>query len=298
MKYCVENDLTLFEFHDAEFSLVGYDGRDMVISAECVNIHKDVPQNPHDCDMEIASAEITFRNFHSARYEPGRAWETDTEGNSYPVGEQAVFSGEEAMERILAELKRGFSVFHFEREEQGWSIGGCGIEPYCEIKFDFDSVAVCWDAYEKKAWYELHRRYQYDAVLDTPNGEETVKLTVSTHEEPLSVTVGCQYDGGEYWGLDSDYLWVDAFANLQRQLPDGVSLKCCLTCGHGNFCPVGNTPNELFCTKDVTITQKSDLYFYTEDTDEREKRSRQYCDVCEDYQPQSKVLYTYNDFSR
>lgn len=294
MKYRVENDLSLFEFHDAKFSLAGHDGKNLIVSAECVNIHKDAPQNPHDFDMKMSCAEITFRNFRSAVYEPGRAWATDAEGNSYPVGEQITFTGQEAVEHILAELKNGFFVYHFEKEESGgYSIGGIGIEPYFEIKFDFDSVTVCWDAYEKKAWYELHRRYQYDAVLHTPHGDETVKLTVSTHEEPNSVTVGCKYDGREYWGRGSDELWMDAFADLQSRLPDGVSLKCCLTCGHGNLCPVGNVPNELFCTKDVSITQKSDLYFYTEDEEERSKRSRQYCDLCEAYRPLSEDIYTY-----
>jgi len=52
----------------------------------------------------------------------------------------------------------------------------------------------------------------------------------------------------------------------------------------------------VFCTKDVLITQKSDLYYYTEDDREREKRSRQYCSSCEDYLPQTDDYYTYNDY--
>ena len=92
--------------------------------------------------------------------------------------------------------------------------------------------------------------------------------------EPPIATVGCTYDGKEYWGRGNDHLWIDAFADLQKKLPEGVTIKCCLTCRHGNLCPVGNAPNEVFCTKDVLITQKSDLYFYTEDEAECEKRSR------------------------
>jgi hypothetical protein len=106
----------------------------------------------------------------------------------------------------------------------------------------------------------------------------------------------CQYNSKEYCGYGDDYLWIDAFADLQRKLPEGVFLKCCLTCRHGNLCPVGNDVNEVFCTKDVLITQKSDLFFYTEDEVERAKRSKQYCGLCEDYQPQSEDFYTYNDY--
>jgi len=70
MKFCVKNDLSIFEFHDSEFSFVSYDGTDLVVSASMVNIHKDTPQNTSDHDLEITSAQITFKNFHSPTYEP------------------------------------------------------------------------------------------------------------------------------------------------------------------------------------------------------------------------------------
>jgi len=306
MKFYVENDLSVFEFHDSDFSFLRYDGRDLVISASRVNIHKNAPQNPFDYDMEIASAQITFQNFHSATYEPGRTWETGEDGKSYPVGPRVVYSGHDGINRILEELKNEIAVYHFEKEEHGYSIGGCGIEPYFTIEFDFDGVIVCWDEYKKKAWYELHRQYTFPATLHTPNGSDAVQLYVSCHEEavyvkgvceqPPIVIVGCKYDGNECWGHGSDDLWIDAFADFQRQLPEGVYLKSCLTCRHGNLCPAGNDANEVFCTKDVLITQKSDLFFYTEDDCEREKRSRQYCALCKDYKPQTAGFYTYNDY--
>ena len=62
------------------------------------------------------------------------------------------------------------------------------------------------------------------------------------------------------------------------------------------ICPVGNKPGELFCTKDVIITQKSDLFFYTEDEAERSKRSHDCTDICEKYQEQTSEHYTYNDY--
>lgn len=298
MKYCVENDLSLFEFHDAVFTFESYNGRDLVVSASYVKIHKNTAPNPGEYDMEIDSARITFRNFRSATYEPGRVWERDENGNSYPVGPRIIYSGQEGLDRILAELKHGLWVHHFEKEETGgWSIGGYGEEPYFTIEFDFDGIAICWDAYRRKAWYELHRTYRYDVTLHTPKGDETVKLTVGWHEESNpAANVGITLAGKEYWGHGADEYWIDAFADLQRQLPEGVYLKCCLTCRHGNLCPFGNELNELFCTKDLTITQKSDLYACTQSAEEKEKRSRPYCGLCEAYQLQSDEYYTYNDF--
>lgn len=306
MKYLVENDLSLFEFHDSSLSLVSFDGRNLILCAGNLNIHKHTPQNPGDFDMEIDSAWITFRNFRSATYEPGQTWKVGEDGQSHPVGPRVILAGQEGLDAILEELEEEITVYHFEKEERGYSVGCSGIEPYFTMEFDFDSVTVCWDAYKKKAWYELHRQYRYDAVLGTPNGDETVKLTVSCHEEPVyvkgvlkqppTVNVGCKYDGKAYWGHGSDYLWIDAFADFQRQLPEGVFLKCCLTCGHGNLCPAGNDVNEVFCAKDVLIAQKSDLYFITENIGERTTRSRKYCDLCEDYRPQTEDFYTYNDY--
>ena len=204
MKFCVKNDLSIFEFHDSEFSFVSYDGTDLVVSASMVNIHKDTPQNTSDHDLEITSAQITFKNFHSPTYEPGRVWEMGEDGKSYPVGPQVIFREKDAIDRILEELQNEITVFYFEKEDHGYSIGGCGIEPYFTMEFDFDHVIVCWDEYKEKAWYELYRQYRYDAVLQTPNGDVTVELRVGYDEEPLyykesleqqlTVNVGCTFD--------------------------------------------------------------------------------------------------------
>lgn len=246
MKFCVENDLSLFEFHDATFSFVAFDGRDLIISAEAVSIHKNTTQNPSDVDMELAFAHITFKNFNSATYEPGRSWVMGEDGQYHPVGPRIIYTHQEAIDKIIAELQEGLTVFHFEKEEkEGYSIGGCGNEPYFTIEFGFDSVIVSWNECKKKAWYELHHKYHFDSVVNSPNGDETVQLIISCYEEevyingvpvqPLTVSVGCKYDGKEYWGYGKDHLWIDAFADLQRKLPEGVFLKCCLTCRHAIY---------------------------------------------------------------
>lgn len=307
MKYRVEDDLSLFEFHDAIFSFVSFDGNDMVITTNHLNIHKVSKHNPYDFDIEIETAWIIFKNFRSPSYEPGREWNTDNDGKSYPIGPRVIFRGEEAEEKILEELKNSISIFDFCKDDDGtYIMDAFGIEPFFTIRFACDSVLIEWDNEIEKPWYEVYQQLQYDLCLETPEGDKYVEVTVSHNNDGITVkgdiekeptiNLSCKYDGKEFCGHGDDYFWVDVFADLQKKLPDGVSIKCCLTCRHGNRCPVGNGVNEVFCTKDVVIKQKSDLFFYTEDDGERDKRSREYCYVCENFSPQSDDFYTYNDY--
>ena len=96
-------------------------------------------------------------------------------------------------------------------------------------------------------------------------------------------------------GTDYDYFYTKALADLQVNLPEGISVCCCLTCRHGNMCPYGNGPDQLWCTKDIIINSKKDvcLLFEDEDCDSREVSSFGYCG-CFSYQNSDD--YTYNDF--
>ena len=89
-----------------------------------------------------------------------------------------------------------------------------------------------------------------------------------------------------------------ALLHLAKSLPDGYTVHSCLSCRHGNFCPVGNCDNEVFCTVDHTPTQKSDLYCITENAEERANRSRSLFHCCEKYVPQSDDCYTYSDYPK
>lgn len=261
MNYCVKNDLSLFDFHDADLSFVSYDGTDLCISAKHMNIHKHTPQNPADFNQEIDTAQITFHDLSGIAYDPGRIWKTGEDGISRPVGPVIIYSGEEAMDKLLDDLQVRVSLSFLECENSfDISFGGFSdIEPWLGIDFHCSCITVCWENYKKKAWYELHKQFQYNAMLKTPDGSKEVTLVVTCSEEPVYiqgklveapfVSVDCTLNGAHYFGYGKDSLWIDAFADLQNQLPAGCFLKCCLTCRHGNLCPTGNNANEVFCTK-------------------------------------------------
>ncbi len=137
-------------------------------------------------------------------------------------------------------------------------------------------------------------------TLQTENGFQILDLDIgfdnNNIDEASVMTIRTKYQGKDIIASGNRYPWEDAYANLQKQLPEKVKLFCCVACRHGNCCPVGNAPNELFCTKDVSISCKTDLFYYTEDDKERQKRSKHYADHCDDFQPQTADFFTYNDF--
>jgi len=136
--------------------------------------------------------------------------------------------------------------------------------------------------------------------LQTDDGTQVLRLTISfDHDDPDEIsqmTVKAQFEGKEITAAGTHYPFEDAYADLQNKLPQGVKLTGCVTCRHGNLCPVGWGLDEVFCTKDASVTCKSDLFFYTEDEGERKKRSRKHTDFCDDYQPQTSDAFTYNDY--
>lgn len=295
-----------FEFHDSELSFVLWDSSRLIVTAKYLNVHKDAATNNTDTDMEILEARITFHGIQVKAFEPSRIWKTDDNGNSYTDDPLVIYTENDAHDMLEKELRNSITVMGITYDNGLYELGAVGIDPYFSVRFTFSEIEVEWDDYRKKAWYELHKQYKKQITLATENGNIKLDACIICHDEDIysggdkieapSVSVGVKFGEKEIWGYGKDYLWVDAFAALQKKLPDNVKIHCCLTCRHGNMCPVGNKPGELFCTKDVTITQKSDLFFYTENESERAKRSRNYADICENYQEQINEYYTYNDY--
>ena len=111
-----------------------------------------------------------------------------------------------------------------------------------------------------------------------------------------TVEIKITYNNTVYQGNGTDYLWVDAFADLQKKLPQGLKLACCMTCRHGNMCPYGNRENLLFCTKDLQIHSKDDMIDLFDETDPDAERNVASTDYCDDFVYQSVGFFTYSDY--
>ena len=301
----------MFEFHDSTFELDYIEEDTIAVFGHRVNISKDAEQNPKKYDLEICKAHIIFYNVSDWAYEPWCEWKTDENGNSVPVGPQIIYRGEEAISRITEELREGIEVFsHTIVDGSFYSIEGRGMEPFFEIRFKAQSVAVEWDEYRGPAWYEVAKQFKQKIVLNTPNEEITTEAhyiiyydsdklysVEDVNEIDLEkLSVGIKYTGQYYWGRGKESSGQDAFADIQRHLPDGVELKCCLSCRHGHQSPFSNKFDQLYCMKDVVITNKKDLCPHVTDDTEMNARSRHYTDICDDWAKQSAETYVYSDY--
>ena len=135
---------------------------------------------------------------------------------------------------------------------------------------------------------------EYPLHIDTPAGRfmvPAVHKVVLREGELQCATVTLRLGGTAYVGHGDETEY--ALYDLAKQLPEGCTLRCCLTCRHGHFCPVGDQDNELFCVTDFEPKQKADLYHVTEDEQERASRSRMLFGICEGWEAQSDEYYTY-----
>lgn len=160
MKYCIKDQLDLFAFHDSAFSLVSFDRKDMVVSVKHLNIHKNAEENPYDCDMEISLAMISLQNVHILSFEPLPKYQVDDYGNWHSDEPQIIFTGKDAEENFIRELKNGFSINCIDIRPFGYhttiEISTC--TPNCFFAaFSYFNVTVEWDTYCGKAWYERHK---------------------------------------------------------------------------------------------------------------------------------------------
>ena len=161
MKYRIENQLDLFEFHDSEFSLISFDKKDLVVSAKYLNIHKEAKENPHNCDMEISLANISFQNVRILSLEPMRAGQMDSDGNWYTDDPQIIYQPDKAKENLIDALKNGISIngVDIRRSDEHTTFVFDTNSPICfNAVISFSNVKVEWDSYRKKAWYELHKQ--------------------------------------------------------------------------------------------------------------------------------------------
>ena len=145
----------------------------------------------------------------------------------------------------------------------------------------------------------MYRNLTRNIYLITPVGKINVPIEFvyeddSEAVEPLSVLkLSC--NGTLYEGRSTDWLWAETFADLQSKLPHGYALMCCMTCRYGNMCPYGNWADRLYCTKELTVTDKMALCDLFDGTDMSHREVTAFS-CCEDFEFSSEEHFTYNDF--
>lgn len=145
--------------------------------------------------------------------------------------------------------------------------------------------------------------------------EETITIRLSVYKEICTAPLTIRYqDVQEHETNHTEYkltlkfkeiaIHVEessleyAIKNVQKALPNNISILSCMSCRHGNFNPYGDLENEIFCLKDITIRSKQDVIeMFETGEEEMQQRVRELLFYCQDYQRISKKeKYTYNDW--
>ena len=144
-----------------------------------------------------------------------------------------------------------------------------------------------------------------EMTLISSRGKERVPATIRYTEDEKTFypesEITLIFDGKEYKGQGTNYLLVDTYADLQKKLPDGVKIACCMTCRHGNMCPYGTDIHQIFCTDgiEIKINSKDDMYDFCDLFTNHEWCSKHEVlayNCCDKFVYQSDDYYTYNDF--
>lgn len=137
----------------------------------------------------------------------------------------------------------------------------------------------------------------YYLPIKTPDGIVELEINhiiINKDEDNMKVTISTTIQGKKHT-YNSDTTEYALYL-LAKNLPENWYVKSCLSCRFGNYCPVGNADNELFCVTEFEPKEPLDLWYITEDDSERKNRSRTLFECCEHYKEQSKDYYTYSDY--
>ena len=137
---------------------------------------------------------------------------------------------------------------------------------------------------------------QVHYLLDGINTEcDTIVERTVNPDDSVNVRISVTIDGKTYT-VESSESTESAIVSLQNKLPQNIKILCCQSCIHGNFCAVGDKDNEIFCISDFEPESVDDIFYATEDDNEREKRSRSLLDYCDQHQKITDDRYSYNDW--
>ena len=87
---------------------------------------------------------------------------------------------------------------------------------------------------------------------------EKIILRYEEKTESYITKLNVVVEGVEYAINENSYM-EGSIICLQKQFPKSIKIACCQTCRHGNFCPFGDNDNEIFCLKNFTPKDKSDV---------------------------------------
>ena len=137
----------------------------------------------------------------------------------------------------------------------------------------------------------------YHPPIETPDGMVELEISHTVFhkdDEDMRVTISTTIQGKQR-SYESERT-EDVLLLLAKSLPEDWRIRSCFSCRFGNFCPVGNSDNELFCVTEFEPKDPRDLWHVTEDDGERENRSRTLFHCCEHYKEQTKDYFTYSDY--
>ena len=137
----------------------------------------------------------------------------------------------------------------------------------------------------------------YTLPINTPDGLINIAVrhrVIDENDENMRTTISVVIQGQEQC-FDAETT-EEVLIKFAKSLPSGWSIKSCLSCRYGHFCPVGNYDNELFCVTEFEPKGISDLWHVTEDDEERKQRSRNLFHLCDQYAPQASDYFTYSDY--
>ncbi len=137
----------------------------------------------------------------------------------------------------------------------------------------------------------------YALTINTPEGTIDVPIqhkVVNENDDSMQTTITVTMQGQEF--CFNAETTEEVLINFAKSLPADWNIKSCLSCRYGHFCPVGNSDNELFCVTEFEPKEVSDLWHVTEDVEERKQRSRNLFHLCNQYIPQTRDYFTYNDY--
>ena len=126
-----------------------------------------------------------------------------------------------------------------------------------------------------------------------------LKKTITSHDDEADMdVVGLQMivDGIEYKTPHSNWYMENAVMYLQNVLPEHIDIACCQSCRHGNFCPVGDFDDKIFCLLGYKPHDKADvaIILHKNRGDLPRYELLHWCDRYEKID--TNKYYTYNDW--